>query len=136
MSETSYNTNLAAEFHVMSVLHRLGADAALSLGNKKSVDIAVVRGEGDTVTIDVKGLAGTTSWPVDNVKKVKEGHFLVFVCYLGKIGKPEITPEVWIIPSTKLEPFVYNSPNGKRRVVQVSSLRKGGSDYRKWEVLL
>jgi hypothetical protein len=36
---TTYNTNLAAEFYVLSLLHRLGADAALTLGNKKAVDI-------------------------------------------------------------------------------------------------
>src|ERR1700677_610119 len=52
---------LAAEFYVLSVLHRLGVDANLTLGNKKSVDIAAVRAAGDAITIDVKGLAGTTS---------------------------------------------------------------------------
>ena len=36
---SSYNTNLAAEFYVLSMLHRLGADAALTLGNKKGVDM-------------------------------------------------------------------------------------------------
>ena len=40
---SGYNTNLAAEFHVLSMLHRLGADATLTLGNKKGVDIVVVR---------------------------------------------------------------------------------------------
>ena len=40
---TSYNTNLAAEFFVLSTLHRLGADAALTLGNKKAVDIAIAQ---------------------------------------------------------------------------------------------
>ena len=40
---TTYNTNLAAEFYVLSVLHRLGAEANLTLGNKKAVDIVVLR---------------------------------------------------------------------------------------------
>ena len=62
-----YNTNLAAEFHILSLLHRLGADAALSLGNKKAVDITVVRAEGGAVTIDVKGVAGRYDWPADNI---------------------------------------------------------------------
>jgi hypothetical protein len=44
--KSAYNTNLAAEFYVLSVLHRLGFDANLTLGNKKSVDIAVIRGAG------------------------------------------------------------------------------------------
>ena len=54
---TTYNTNLAAEFYVLSMLHRLGFDASLTLGNKKAVDIVVVRDSGNVVTIDVKGLA-------------------------------------------------------------------------------
>ena len=33
-----YNTNLAAEFYVLSALHRLGAEATLTLGNKKAVE--------------------------------------------------------------------------------------------------
>ncbi len=93
---TAYNTNLASEFYVLSMLHRLGCDASLSLGNKKSVDIVLVREAGDVVTIDVKGLAGTTSWPVDNVKKKADGHFLVFVSFLGKIGDHNVSPEVYI----------------------------------------
>jgi len=54
---SGYNTNLASEFYALSTLHRLGADANLTLGNKKFVDIAVIRGEGDAITVDVKGLA-------------------------------------------------------------------------------
>ncbi len=61
------NTNLAAEFYVLSVLHRLGMSATLTLGNKKSVDIVVARDVDDLITIDVKGLAGTTNWPIDNL---------------------------------------------------------------------
>ena len=129
MFDTQYNTNLAAEFHVMSVLHRLGADAALTLGNKKSVDIAVIKAAGEAITIDVKGLAGTTSWPVDNVKKYKKGHFLVFVCFVGKIGKPEVAPEIWVVPSMELEPLVYNSSKG-RRVVPRGTLRNKGAKYK------
>lgn len=41
-----YNTNLAAEFYVLSMLHRWGADAVLTLGNKKAVDILVTRAAG------------------------------------------------------------------------------------------
>lgn len=31
---SGYNTNLASEFHVLSVLHRLGTDATLSFVSK------------------------------------------------------------------------------------------------------
>ena len=40
--QRGYNTNLASEFYVLSMLYRPGLDANLTLGNKKSVDIAVV----------------------------------------------------------------------------------------------
>jgi hypothetical protein len=39
----------------------VGAEANLTLGNKKAVDVVVVRGAGDTVTINVKGLAVKTN---------------------------------------------------------------------------
>lgn len=129
MSEVGYNTNLASEFHVLSVLHRLGVDATLTLGNKKSVDIAVIKGAGRSITVDVKGLAGRTSWPVDNVKAVKPGHFLVFVCYLGKISDPEVQPEVWVVPSAEVKKFTYTSPK-KRRVVPLGRLRRDAARFK------
>ncbi len=130
MAKNGYNTNLAAEFYVLSVLHRLGVDANLTLGNKKSVDIAAVRAAGRVVTIDVKGLAGATSWPVDNLKAPKTGHFIVFVCYRGKIADPAVLPEVWVIPSSKIAALTYHSPNGKRRVVQRSTLNAKAKQYK------
>ena len=133
---TTYNTNLASEFYVLSMLHRFGCDASLTLGNKKSVDIVVVRESGDVATIDVKGLAGTTSWPVDNVKKVADDHFLVFVSFLGKISDYTVVPEVFVVPSKQLEPLVYHSPNGKRHVLQLSRMRKEGKQFRDaWELI-
>jgi hypothetical protein len=48
----------------MSVLYRLGLEPHLTLGNKKSVDIAVLRGPGKALTIDVKGVAGKDTWLV------------------------------------------------------------------------
>ncbi|MCX7735386.1 MAG: hypothetical protein N2319_01620 [Candidatus Kapabacteria bacterium] len=59
MSEKGYNTNLAAEFYVLSILYRLGINAHLTLGNKKSVDIVVENDKG-LITIDVKGLKDTS----------------------------------------------------------------------------
>ena len=94
-----YDTNLAAEFFVLSMLHRQGFDATLTLGNKKAIDIVVLPRGGMPVTIDVKGLAGKTGWPVDNLKTAKPGHFIVFVCFLGKIEDPTVLPEVYVIPS-------------------------------------
>jgi hypothetical protein len=135
MSVKSYNTNLASEFYVLSALHRLGVDAVLTLGNKKSVDLAVVRDAGDSVTVDVKGLAGKTSWPVDNVKEARKEHYLVFVCFVGRIADISAPPEVWVIPSTRLAPFIYHAPGG-RKVVQRSVLIRKADCFRDaWSLL-
>jgi hypothetical protein len=130
-----YNTNLAAEFYVLSVLHRLGADANLTLGNKKSVDIAIILGAGNAITVDVKGLAGTTGWPVDNVRAGKAGHYVVLVCYLGKIADPSVLPEVYVVPSLEQDALIYNAPGG-RRVIPLSKARKEGARFRdRWDAL-
>jgi hypothetical protein len=135
MSDKGYNTNLASEFYVLSILHRLGLDAVLTLGNKKSVDLAVVREAGDSVTVDVKGLAGSTGWPVDNVKQARPGHYLVFVCYRGKIANVEVWPEVWVIPSTELCRFIYHAPGG-RKVVPRSTLVKQAEEFKNaWHLI-
>jgi hypothetical protein len=129
MERKGFNTNLAAEFHVLSILHRLGLDANLTLGNKKSVDIAIIRTAGEAYTVDVKGLAGTTSCPVDNFRTARIGHFLALVCFRGKIGDPKEAPETYIVPSTELEALMYKAKGG-RRVVQVSTMRHKGMKYR------
>jgi hypothetical protein len=104
---TTYNTNLAAEFYVLSMLHRLGADAALTLGNKKAVDIIVANIDGTITTIDVKGLAGRFDWPADNIHVLHDTqHFYVLVSFEGKIIDPLFSPSAWIIPSNELEPFI------------------------------
>lgn len=122
MAPEKYNTNLAAEFYVLSALHRLGSQANLTLGNKKAVDIVVVHDAGDAVTVDVKGVAGTTNWPVDNVKEGRKNHFLVFVCFLDKMQDLTAVPEIYILPSDRLREFTYCAPGG-RRVVRRSTLR-------------
>jgi hypothetical protein len=133
---STYNTNLAAEFHVLSVLHRLGMSATLTLGNKKSVDIVIARAAGDTYTVDVKGLAGKTNWPVDNLKEGKKRHFIVFVTFLGKISDPSVSPEVYIVPSEEVSSVIYRNPAGNRRVIQLGRARKVWGKFKNdWELL-
>src|SRR2546428_14038014 len=100
MRQHGYETNLAAEFYVLSVLHRLGISATLTLGNKKSVDIVVVRQAGEAVTVDVNGVAGRWDWPGDNIRKPAKPrqHFLVFVTYEGGFAEPKTLPRVWVAP--------------------------------------
>ncbi len=130
-----YDTNLAAEFHVLSLLHRQGFNATLTLGNKKAVDIVVVPRVGKPITLDVKGLAGSTGWPVDNLGRGRVGHYIVFVCFLGRIDDPGALPEVYVVPSARLRGLIYQAPGG-RRLVRLASLRSKGQRYRdSWKPL-
>lgn len=142
MSAIGYNTNLAAEFYVLSVLHRFGMTANLTLGNKKSVDILIYLDSGVTLTVDVKGLAGTSNWPIDNLKVGRIGHFIVFVTFLDMITDPNVLPEVYIVPSEKVStqpPLikpVYRNPAETRTVVQYRQARGLWEQYKNaWHLL-
>jgi hypothetical protein len=133
---TTYNTNLAAEFYVLSMLHRLGADAALTLGNKKAVDILVVNDGGRTVTIDVKGLEKRYDWPADNIHVLENAHhFYALVSFEGKITDPLSNPSVWIIPSAELAQFIrkYNT----RTVISRANVQSNGQQYfQAWSLVI
>lgn len=104
---TTYNTNLAAEFYVLSMLYRFGLDASLTLGNKKAVDIIVYTESGTIITIEVKGLAGPYDWPADNIHEFNGAHhFYVLVSFEGKITNPLLPPTAWIIPANELSQFI------------------------------
>jgi hypothetical protein len=133
---SGYNTNLAAEFHVLSVLHRLGADATLTLGNKKSVDIVVVRKAGDAVTIDVKGVSGKYDWPADNVRApIGNRHFLVLVSFEGRIGKSDFMPDVWVVPHKKVRRFAKQY-KGRRNISRALMLKSGDEFRDAWDLVL
>jgi hypothetical protein len=130
----SYNTNLASEYLILSMLNRLGLDAYITLGNKKSIDI-IVKNKTRTVTIDVKGLSGTTLFPLDNFKERSKNHFIVFVSYLNKITDCTVNPEIYIVPSLKIENLMYRNPKGNRQGVNLSRLRQESSCRDNWKVL-
>jgi len=130
-----YNTNLAAEFWVLSVLYRLGIDANLTLGNKKSVDILIHRQSHGIYTIDVKGLAGPYDWPADNIRDRKNPtHFYIFLSFEGKISNPLTCPSVWIIPSKQIESFI--KPYKTRLVVSRKLVKENGDKFKNaWQQL-
>jgi hypothetical protein len=135
MKKSGYNTNLASEFHVISLLHRLGLDANLTLGNKKAVDIVVVRTAGDAVTIDVKAVAGKLDWLVGNVlEEPRQNHFVVLVSYESKFADLLSVPRVWIFPHAELLRMIKSAkpPStmkyvSRREVVQLSQYENAWS---------
>ena len=133
---TKYNTNLAAEFWVLSMLHRLGTNAVLTLGNRKAVDI-LITGDGTAFkTVDVKGLERQYDWPADNIRlPVLSNHFYVFLTFDGKISDPKHAPSVWIIPGNKVEQFII--PYKTRKVVSRSRVLHEGGQYKEaWFLLV
>jgi hypothetical protein len=124
-----YNTNLAAEFWVLSTLYRFGVEAYLTLGNKKSVDILILHNSKITSSIDVKGLADRYDWPADNISVFNNpNHFYVFLTFNGTISKMETTPSVWIVPSTEVNQFIKQYKT--RKVVARKLITNNGNDYK------
>jgi hypothetical protein len=92
---------LAAKFFVLSALHRLGAEATLTMGEHEDVDIAIINGSGNATTLEVKTLAGGWRWRVENIR-ARENHYVVFVCFTTEIRNPHVSPEVFVLPSLAL----------------------------------
>ncbi len=134
---TKYNTNLASEFYVLACLHRLGATANLTLGNKKGVDIVVVREAGDAVTVEVKGVADKYEWPADNlVTSSPDSHFVALVCYEGEIDNPTMPPpKVWVFPFLDIEPFKRHY-RIRTNVMRSKVLSEGGKYENAWPLIL
>ena len=105
--QRGYNTNLASEFYVLSMLYRLGLDASLTLGNKKSVDISVVLGPGRAVTIDVKAVKAKMDWLMGGVpESPKPSHYIVLVSYEGQFGNTSEVPRCWILRHEEILPLI------------------------------
>lgn len=95
---TGYQTGMASEFLVMSMLYRLGLNAHLTLGNNKRVDIVVETYDDKAVTIDVKSVRGYDSIPAGNVI-AKDNHYVVAVVYKNRFGDVNVLPDFYIVPS-------------------------------------
>lgn len=129
---TGYDTNLAAEFYVMSALHRLGAAASLTLGNKKGVDVVVARAAGEAVTLEVKGVAKRYDWPANNLgSAAPERHFVILVSFEGQIADITMPPRCWVVPFTQMTPFMRQY-SGRRNVSRAEILRSGGHFENAW----
>ena len=134
--KSGYDTNLAAEFYVMSCLHRLGITASLTLGNKKGVDILVAQENGDTITVEVKGVAKRYDWPADNIQSKKPSHhFIVLVSFDGAISERTMpAPKIWIVPLPELEKF-KRYYNGRTNVSRAAIVKEGGKFKDAWHFI-
>jgi hypothetical protein len=106
---------LAAKFFVLSALHRLGADATLALGEREDVDIAIINEAGKATTLDVKTLTGGWRWRVEDIHARKD-HYVVFVCFTSEIRNPQVSPEVFVLPSQALHAALLRQQADEIRV--------------------
>jgi hypothetical protein len=105
----------------------------LTLGNKKSVDIIIVKPERRLISVEVKGLVDPYDWPADNIRRTDDSHYYVLVCYEGKIEDPMSSPISWIIPAPKMNEFIKKYST--RTVVSRSLVKKNADIYKgNWKV--
>jgi hypothetical protein len=102
--KSTQHLELASKFYVLSVLHRLGADATLTFSQSDNVDITVVLESGNALTVDVKTLTGPMEWPVGDFR-ARAGHFVTFVWYPAA-SSPNVPPDVYIVASEQLRWFL------------------------------
>lgn len=113
LRKSGYDTGTASEFLVLSNLYRLGVNAFISLGNKKSIDIIVKATNGLSISVDVKSVRGYSSIVVNNVKSMAN-HFIVVVVYKNNFADPTVLPDFYIIPSERVKGISENY-NGQLR---------------------
>jgi len=96
---------LAAKFHVLSVLHRLGIEANLVLAQPDNVDIAVLGKAGVAITIDVKTVEGGREWIIDEFSARKH-HFVIVVEFAPSTEPVSEHPRAYVVPSMALRKLV------------------------------
>ena len=85
----------------------MGLTANLTLGNKKGVDIVVLRDARHAVTVEVKGVAKKYDWPVGNLEtEHPDQHLVALVSFEGRIDEADMPPpRVWALSFTEVERF-------------------------------
>ncbi len=121
----------AAKFFVVSVLHRMGVEATVTLAQSDDVDITVIHESGRVLTVDVKTLSGAKKWIVSPFR-ARDHHYLVFVWYPPN-GKPSAQPTVYVVASQRLQRFLTRK---RAHSVSLDVLEKELSAQDAWQELM
>ena len=108
----STDTGTASEFLVCSMLMRMGFEAHITMSNKKSVDLRVIKDD-TTWTIDVKAVRGYSSWIVNNVV-ARHNHYVVLLCYNEMFEDVTKSPDVFVVPSADIASVAKSFKDQKR----------------------
>jgi hypothetical protein len=112
----SHNTGIAAEYFVLSQLYRQNIEAYITIGNKKAIDIRIIKKDKTPISLDVKAVRGYSSLIINNLSYA-EDHYVAFVVYNEKFEDISYTPEVFIIPSLIVEE-IKKDYKGQLRVMK------------------
>ena len=115
----NYNTGVAAEYFILSQLFRQDVEAYITMGNKKAVDIRVLKNDGTAISVDVKAVRGYSSLIVNNMTYSKD-HVAVFVVYNNKFTDVDILPDVFVVPS--MDVFNLKRKYGKELRIMKSDI--------------
>jgi len=123
--------DLAAKFHVLSVLLQLGAEATMSVGSDREVDITVVRKPGEVVTVDVKVVSDAKTWTASDFPATGS-HFVVFVCFTCRNAVGQEIPESYVLNSRDLHAWA-----DQEGAINIGQLARSAKDAREaWDRLL
>lgn len=124
---------LSARFYLLSVLHRLGAEASLTNAYPDDVDITVVQAPGRALTIDVKTLIGTSTWLVQPFSARKH-HYVTFVTFPELAAEdPGVAPDVIVFPSLRLKSLLGHCKSG---AVDIQALARELGIENPWQQLV
>lgn len=132
-ADKKYNSNLASEYLMMSVLSRACKDAYLTIGNKKGVDILVKTQKGGCCMLEVKGVNKNDAWIIGNNNKLPSSPnmFYALVGFEGKINEVVAPAKFYLIPSIKLNQSgeFRRSKNKKTVYLSHKHIRENYSAY-------
>jgi hypothetical protein len=123
----SRHLELAAKFHVLSILHRLGVEANLALTQPDNVDIAALGAAGQAITIDVKTVDGAQTWLVDRFSARKH-HYVVVVAFGQQ--HTDLHPRAYVVASETLQKFIARQ---KLTSVSLDALTKKLAALEAWQ---
>lgn len=124
---------LAAKFHVLSVLHHLGVEANLSLAQPDSVDIAILGKAGLSITIDVKTVVeGSREWLVDQFSARKH-HYVAVVAFSSQKGSVVAQPHTYVVASEALQKLVSRR---NLKAIPLDVLRQDLAALEAWQLIV
>lgn len=138
---STYDSNMASEFLVMSNLYRIGLSPILTLGNKKEIDILIYKNN-IVFSLDVKGLKGTTNWPIGSSEKLQQlqninNHFFVFVSYKNKFANMSFIPEIYVVPVRKAIELAAEWRGQNQYVILYKTMKERRDEFlNKWSCFL